>query len=190
MLAAFQRVKPAALRQSRTRRRANGAASPHWREVQHRQFQRRYRRELATNAKCPRCSGPISEAMLGCPWCGKELGTYRGKSQAPAQCARCHRGRKLDWRYCAWCYGEGFHQVSERSYADRRYTARCSGTRCTRRELMPWMRYCPWCRSRVRQRWKIPGAKEHCPSCGWGVVGEFWSHCPWCTKSLAEVRTR
>jgi hypothetical protein len=190
MLAAFRRIKPSVLRQARSRRRSNGVAEPDWRQVRHKQFQRRYRRVLDTREQCPRCEGPVSEAMLGCPWCGKSLHVFRGDTRLPAHCTRCHRGAKLDWRYCAWCYGESRASVSERSYSDQRYTARCANPKCSRRQLMPYMRYCPWCRSKVRQRWKIPGVSEQCPSCGWGVVSEFWSHCPWCVKTLPRAGRR
>ena len=32
--------------------------------------------------------------------------------------------------------------------------------------------------------WKIPGSSDLCGKCGWGVLREFWSHCPWCTVKL------
>lgn len=190
MLAEFRRIKPLVLRQARSKRRTNGAATPDWRQVRWKQFQKRFRRVLDTKDTCPGCDGPVSEAMQGCPWCGKSLRVYRGETSFPARCPRCKRGRKLDWHYCAWCYGERYRKVSDRSYPDHRYTARCAGARCTRRELMPHMRYCPWCRTKVRQRWKIPGATSHCRACGWAVVGEFWEHCPWCVKPLGEARQR
>jgi serine/threonine-protein kinase len=187
MLASFRRIKPSALRHARTRRRRSGSAAPDWREVRHKQFQQRYRRALDTHDECPRCSGPISEPMLGCPWCGKSLRVYPGTPRFPAHCPRCRRGAKLDWHYCAWCYGEGRREVSTRHYSDRRYVARCTSPRCERRELMPHMRYCPWCRAKVRQRWRIPDVKEHCPACGGGVVRAYWSHCPWCVKPLGRT---
>jgi hypothetical protein len=50
---------------------------------------------------------------------------------------------------------------------------------------MPFMRYCPWCHTKVRQAWKIAGSKEKCNKCNWGVVRDFWAHCPWCASGLA-----
>jgi serine/threonine-protein kinase len=190
MLAAFQRIKLSLQRQTRARRRSNGTGAPDWREVRHKQFQQRYRRVLDTHDECPRCHGPVSEAMPGCPWCGKSLQVYGGETRFPSHCPRCRRGAKLDWNYCAWCYGEGRHDASARHYTDHRYTARCASARCSRRDLMPWMRYCPWCHAKVRQRWKIPDVKTKCDGCGWGVVREFWSHCPWCVKPLTRARAR
>jgi hypothetical protein len=49
---------------------------------------------------------------------------------------------------------------------------------------MPFMRYCPWCRTKVIQKWKINGSPDACKKCGWGVVRDFWSHCPWCAVPL------
>jgi hypothetical protein len=49
---------------------------------------------------------------------------------------------------------------------------------------MPFMRYCPWCHTKVRQEWKIAGSNDVCGKCGWGVVRDFWSHCPWCASTL------
>jgi hypothetical protein len=101
----------------------------------------------------------------------------------PAHCPRCHRGSKLDWRYCAWCYGPGFEVETKRRYSDRRYQARCSNRSC-RGELMPFMRYCPWCRQKIKRPWKLPGSSASCKSCGWGVDLDYWNHCPWCAKDL------
>jgi hypothetical protein len=57
-----------------------------------------------------------------------------------------------------------------------------------RKVLMPFMRYCPWCRRKVRRRWKVPGSSETCDSCGWGVLKAFWDYCPWCGKALGVKR--
>lgn len=103
----------------------------------------------------------------------------------PAECPRCHRGSKLDWAYCAWCFGPGFEVQTRRKFPDRRYTARCGNDRC-RGRLMPFMRYCPWCKSKVKRRWMLPGCTSRCKSCGWGVDRNFWHHCPWCSKALSR----
>jgi len=123
--------------------------------------------------------------MQSCPWCGDELKHARFKTRMPARCPRCHRGVKLDWRYCAWCYGYGFEVETRRRYGDRRYGAHCASKNC-KGPLMPFMRYCPWCRTKVKKPWKLPATSEGCPSCRAGVDSHFWDHCPWCSKGLAR----
>jgi serine/threonine-protein kinase len=186
MLAAYLRAKPKTLRQALrpTRRKSKATTKRDWKEIRQQQFLKLYGRLLATKFPCGKCGGPVSEAMHGCPWCGVHRKVFRETTDFPAQCPRCSRGIKLDWHYCAWCYGPGFELVSDREYSDRRYTARCPNRKCERKKLMPFMRYCPWCHTKVRQKWKIEGSTDSCGKCGWGVLREFWSHCPWCTTKL------
>ena len=187
MLAAYLRTKPKALLHAAPRTRARKtrpSTRRHWKEIRQQQFLREFGRLLEARLKCKRCDGPVSETMQACPWCGVARKVLRDESIFPARCPRCRRGRKLDWRYCAWCYGGGFDEVSEREYTDRRYTARCRNPKCDRKDLMPFMRYCPWCHIKVRQPWKIAGSSDTCRKCGWGVVRDFWSHCPWCAAKL------
>ncbi len=101
----------------------------------------------------------------------------------PAICPRCNRGVKKDWHYCSWCYGPGFELETNRRYSDKRYVAKCANKKC-REPLMPFMRYCPWCCSKVRKPWKIPGSRHTCSSCDWGVVEEFWDYCAWCAEPV------
>lgn len=154
-----------------------------WQKVLFRQFQRKYKTALDTRYECKHCSGPVSEAMHACPWCGARTATEKQETTYPAECPRCHRGSKLDWAYCAWCYGSGFEVETNRSYPDKRYTCRCANEKC-QGKLMPFMRYCPWCKTKVKRGWKLPGTKSRCPSCDWGVDRNFWHHCPWCSKAL------
>jgi len=170
-------------RKGRRRNRRKDHDPGAWQQVLFKEFQRKYKSELETKHECRHCSGPIAETMLACPWCGTKTDARHQKLSFPAQCPRCHRGAKLDWRYCAWCYGPGFTVTTNRSYGDERYTARCSHSDC-RGDLMPFMRYCPWCRRKVERRWKLEGSKESCHSCGWGVDRSYWHHCPWCAKAL------
>ena len=156
-----------------------------WEKVLFKQFQRKYRTALDTRHECRHCSGPIAETMLACPWCGVKTEPQRFTPSFPAQCPRCHRGSKLDWRFCAWCYGPAFEVETARRFGDSRYTARCSNREC-RGELMPFMRYCPWCRQKVRRAWKLPGSSGSCKSCGWGVDTDYWHHCPWCARELGQ----
>lgn len=187
MLAAYLRAKPKALRhgsRQRNRKKSKTTTGRHWKEIRQQQFQRQFGKQLETHHKCKRCDAPVSEYMTACPWCGDDRKVFDQETSFPACCPRCMRGTKLDWHFCPWCYGPGFDDVSSRNYADRRYKARCPNTKCERRDLMPFMRYCPWCRTKTRQKWKIEGSKDTCGKCGWGVTREFWSHCPWCAHEL------
>jgi serine/threonine-protein kinase len=185
MRAAFRRVKPRAL-SFETRRKKSAGTGRDWKTVRRRQFQRQYGRQLETRHQCEKCEGPVSEAMAGCPWCGAERKVHHGPTRFPAHCPRCRRGMKLDWRFCPWCYGPGFEPHTTRRYTDKRYTARCANPRCERKELMPFMRYCPWCHRKVRKKWEIVGSRDKCSRCGWGVLPAYWSHCPWCRKEIGN----
>lgn len=192
MLAAFQRILPRVRRHmtgTRTKRATRPAttrnatqARTDWQSVRFRQFRRGYGKALELKHTCRKCDGPIAESMSACPWCGNALKFARVETAMPKRCKRCKRGAKLDWKFCAWCYGPGFDEVSERSYTDRRYSARCHEAAC-RGPLMPFMRYCPWCRRKVRKPWKIEGVRTQCPKCSWGMVTPFWEHCAWCSHS-------
>lgn len=193
MLAQFRRLKPRTLRYTTrqaatTRRNSSGdSGKPDWQTVRRQQFLRQYGKLLETSYRCNGCDGPVSEMMRACPWCGKERRSHRDASKFSARCTRCRRGMKLDWKFCPWCFGPGFQPHTNRALSDKRYSARCGNPECTRKDLMPWMRYCPWCRRKVVKKWRIAGQKEKCPSCQWGVLGVYWSYCPWCSKSLART---
>ena len=101
----------------------------------------------------------------------------------PPNARAASRGVKTDWHYCAWCYGPGFEVETTRRYSDKRYSARCQNEKC-RGPLMPFMRYCPWCRVKTKRPWKLPGSSTRCTHCRWGVDTNFWHYCPWCTKAL------
>lgn len=187
MLAAFGRLEAKVRRFARgekTRRnptRQPAATTRDWRAVRFKQFLAAHRHELALDRACRKCGGPMSEPMQCCPWCGVEADAKRCESKFPERCPRCHRGRKLDWKFCAWCHGKGFAEVAERSYTDVRYAGRCDHCRG---QLMPFSRYCPWCRRKPSRVWKITGVKDTCGRCGWGVVSDSWSVCPWCSAGL------
>ncbi len=185
MLKAFNRVKSRALTHQaklpRTKRKNDKTQD--WRALRYRQFQKLYGKTLQTHYKCSQCTGPVSETMVSCPWCGVDRRVHHDGTKFPASCPRCCRGLKLDWPNCPWCYGAGFEISTTREFSDVRYSAQCGNPKCTRRQLMPFMRYCPWCRRKVRQKWRIEGTKEKCGRCGWGFLPEFWKFCPWCRKS-------
>ncbi|MCA9155316.1 MAG: serine/threonine protein kinase [Planctomycetales bacterium] len=186
MLRAFRRLRARALSVNQDTRRGSSGSSRtrDWKTIRRRQFMQQFGKALECTHRCHRCEGPVSEAMMACPWCGVDRGVHRGETRMPAHCPRCHRGMKLDWPYCAWCYGPGFHVGTRRQYSDVRYSGRCSNPSCERKLLMPFMRYCPWCHRKVRKKWMVPGSTDRCGNCGWGVVKAFWDHCPWCTKRL------
>ena len=154
-----------------------------WQDVRRRQFKKEFGKVLETNHACHKCHGPISERMLGCPWCGVKIDQHRGDTSLPAHCPTCQRGTKLDWAYCATCYGPGFELETNRRYPDRRYSAKCHRSACGG-PLMPFMRYCPWCHTRTRESWPLKKSKDRCDRCNWGVTRDYWSHCPWCRSTL------
>ncbi len=192
MLSAFRRIKSRAVRSSaRTPAATRRATGRNWKTIRIREFLRRYRTVLDVRCSCDNCGEPVAESMQACPWCGIKRDKHRDVTKYPARCKRCKRGVKLDWKYCPWCYGGAIGPKSSRSYTDKRYVARCPNASCERRSIMPFMRYCPWCRVKIRRKWPIPepaGNHEHetkrCRSCGNGVLSEFWDYCPWCGKSV------
>jgi serine/threonine-protein kinase len=190
MLAAFRRVEPRALRGLGTKRRRRGSVPKpvgHWRTLRLKEFNLGLGRALQAKHQCGRCRGPMSESMRSCPWCGNERKRHTGRSPFPARCPRCRRGVKLDWRFCPWCYGGVIQEPSAREYTDVRYEGKCRSTRCSRKDLMPFMRYCPWCRTKVARKWKLPQGGTPCTKCGWGVAADYWSACPWCGTGMRST---
>jgi serine/threonine-protein kinase len=188
MLSAFNRIKRRSCRTTATRRRTkrpttNGPGE--WRQVRFKEFKRRYGRILEAHYECGRCGGPISERMNACPWCGNNPKTFKGETKYPSHCRECKRGMKLDWLYCPHEYGSAQGPRSDRTYSDRRYGASCSNPSC-KGPLMPFMKYCPWCRTKVRRKWKIQDSAHKCHKCGWGVLKDFWTHCPWCATRIQK----
>jgi serine/threonine-protein kinase len=156
-------------------------SSVNWQSKMWNSFQKTFGRQLQSRYACGGCSGPVSEAMHFCPWCADHRDQHQGETRFPAHCPRCHRGMKLNWRYCPWCYGSGFEPLSERAYSDKQYVAKCDNTKCREKVLMPFMRYCPTCNRKVRRAWLIPGSKHRCVRCDWGIAAH-WNHCAWCGK--------
>jgi serine/threonine-protein kinase len=183
MAAAYHRMrtKVAAFATRRRNRRAGREPAKDWRSVRIGEFRRLYRGVHALRGACRKCSGPLAETMAWCPWCGVQATTWREDTRFPSRCRRCWRGMKKDWRFCPWCYGPSY-ETDGRSYSDQRYSARCSGKRCSRKLLMPWMRYCPWCNTKVRRKWSGSERDGKCRRCGWGVAKAFWGFCAWCGR--------
>lgn len=190
LLAAYRRLLPRAItRSAGTKRRGTGNGTD-WRVLRWRQFRREFGRELETRHTCGKCGGPVSEAMRHCPWCGKARRRHLEAVRYRARCPRCGRGVKSDWKFCPWCCGKAVGPTTNRVWPDESYERRCPSTACARREVLPFMRYCPWCRRRITHRWKIPSSRPRCSGCGWGVVPEYWRFCPWCGDSLRRSPSR
>lgn len=190
LLAALRRVKGRALRFG-ARKSTPASKSGAMRDRQttrRRQFQRKYGATLQTRHSCSNCDGPVSEAMQYCPWCSAARTIHLDDTTFPQRCPRCYRGMKLDWPFCPWCFGAGFELSTRRQYSDTRYEQKCGNQDCSRQSLMPFMRYCPWCRRKARHKWRIANCNDRCGSCGWGVAAEFWSCCPWCGKSVGKQK--
>jgi serine/threonine-protein kinase len=179
----FELSQRHARKQKRPKAKNGSRRGTSWRQLQWREFQRQFRKVLDTRHHCRRCEGPVSESMQACPWCGFDNPARGSESKMPSSCPRCERGVKNDWDYCAWCFGPGFVEEATRHYPDKRYTARCANQRC-REPLMPFMRYCPWCRMKVRRPWKLKGSKHSCKACNWGIAREFWNYCAWCREPV------
>ncbi len=186
MQAAFERSQSHARKQKRSSAKNGNRNGSSWRQLQWREFQRRYRKVLDTRHQCRRCEGPVAESMQACPWCGFSNPARGSESAMSSTCPRCERGVKNDWDYCPWCYGPGFVVATSRRYPDKRYQSRCSKQRC-RGPLIPFMRYCPWCRTKVRRPWKITGDKHACKACRWGVAKDFWNYCGWCREPVRRA---
>lgn len=187
MVTAFRRIRCKVLRNGSVAPRAtshSGVSRQDWRTVRFRAFLQRYRKSLGINLECHRCRGPVSDAMLLCPWCGDSVRPAGAESRARERCPRCKRGQKPDWRFCPWCFGEALNPTSHFRYPDRRYQGHCTNPCCTGRVLMPFMRYCPWCRHKIRGKWRIEGSADQCTRCGWGVLPEYWDFCPWCARTI------
>jgi hypothetical protein len=187
MHAAFEKLQSRARRQRKDRKQNGGRKPPKpgssWRQMQWREFRRQFKASVDASHHCRSCEGPVAESMQACPWCGFDNPARGAATKMPAHCPRCERGVKADWDYCAWCYGRGFEAETSRRYPDKRYVSRCQNSRC-REPLMPFMRYCPWCRSKVKRPWKMAGSREKCRACNWGIAKEFWNYCAWCREPV------
>ncbi|MEM7280834.1 MAG: protein kinase [Pseudomonadota bacterium] len=149
----------------------------------HKRFREQFGAELNLEHNCRTCEGPVSGSMVACPWCGTDNPAKEADSGYKNHCSRCGRGSKPEWSYCAWCYGPGFELESTREYSDKRYVARCENDKCGKK-IMRFMRYCPWCKTKVKKKWNIPGNKARCSKCGWGIAARFWQYCGWCGAKL------
>jgi len=195
MRVAFGRIRSRALLRNGKSTTAAQRSTPkrNWKTVRIREFLRRYRAILDVRSTCDCCGEPVAEAMQACPWCGVARHEHHDDTRFPAHCPRCNRGVKMDWKYCAWCYGAAIGPISTRTFTDKQYQAKCSNRACQRRELLPFSRYCPWCRTKVKKRWPIPtpvgeheSSNSRCSRCKCDVLDEYWDYCPWCGKRITR----
>ena len=185
MLAAFEELSSGARRQKHKAPAAPaGGQGPAGQRLRWREFRRAYRGILDARHDCRRCEGPVAMEMHACPWCGADNPAAGADTRMPAHCPRCERGVKLDWNYCAWCYGPGFEPETRRRYTDKKYTAKCDRAGCGG-PLMPHMRYCPWCRAKVRRRWPLRRGDPSCRSCRQPIAADYWKYCAWCREPVA-----
>ena len=188
MLAAFKKLENRALKtpSQKKKRNTSRSAARDWKAERRKQFQREFGRELRATHECTSCSGPVSEEMSFCPWCKQRLSLDPESTRHPAFCQGCGHGAKLDWRFCGWCHGGAIGPLSTREYSDSHYEWRCKNKKCTHRLLLPFMKYCPWCRAKVTHKWRIEGSRDSCKGCGWGVLRDYWESCPWCGKRIVK----
>ncbi len=170
--------------------RARNNASAHgrrrmmpWRKYREKEFYERLGRVLSLNFKCCRCSGPISEYMMYCPWCGTEKNSFKGLTSFPSLCRKCEHGMMNEWDYCPWCYAKKLLWADVWVKPDKRYVKNCPNKYCGERRVMRWMHYCPWCHTKLKP-WRHAPLKGKCGKCTWSVADDYWDHCAWCGSSL------
>ncbi len=183
----FQRALESAFRRaeqqrSRPRRRSRRPTPvPTALEVEAELFRRRHGRRLEMRFACHRCDGPISEAMVWCPWCGSKENSFREITPYPLVCPDCERGVRAEWTACPWCASGRLAGNGRRPRPDSAALRRCARRDCDG-ELRAFMRYCPRCKQRPRRPWVDRELEDRCPRCHWSVSRQSWRHCPWCGR--------
>lgn len=160
-----------------------------WEEYRWQEFLERYGEKLELDYKCYRCTGPISEYMEHCPWCGYDRNSFYGVSTFPYICSKCERGIKGEWSYCPWCWGGKYSNVDSWVNPDRRYVSTCPNSKCPERIVMRYMRYCPWCHVKLKP-WTHPSFAARCKQCRWFVAADYWDFCAWCGDEIYQDRIR
>jgi hypothetical protein len=138
--------------------------------------------------RCHHCNGPLAEAMMHCPWCGRGDHSFRPVTSYPLVCPECERGVMAEWTACPWCYPGRFAGTGRPPRHDPRAVRGCSRRRCPG-QLRPFMRYCPLCKGKPRRPWSRPDLPDRCPRCRWPVSREYWRYCPWCGRREPRAGT-
>ncbi|MFH1615480.1 MAG: serine/threonine-protein kinase [Planctomycetota bacterium] len=178
MLTAMRHVLPKNIKSGRD---SAAVKKADWQQIRREEFIKRYRKALPALLKCVRCSEPVSENMVICPWCGTGRNRFDSRTRFSHVCYRCHRGVWPEWRFCPWCYGPGFKSPSPVRTVGVHYDGKC---RYCGGKVMRFMKYCPWCRHKIHKAWRVKPFPEVCGRCGWSVDSSFWNYCPWCEYSL------
>ncbi len=187
---AFLRAQSRKSTRSKKRTVQSASKAPQrWQKLRQRECKQRYGKALALRESCRSCSGPVAESMQYCPWCSKSNPCKDQATRMPWRCPHCDRGVKSDWGWCPWCYGRRFEAETERRFSDKRYVGQCHKAGC-HGPLMRFMRYCPWCHTKVQRKWTLPGTRAKCERCDWGIAKEFWENCAWCGHTVSAKQKR
>ena len=154
-----------------------------WRKYREYEFSAKFANLLDMKFKCGKCSGPMSEFMMHCPWCGTDKNSFKGLTVFPAVCVRCEHGVKDEWDYCPWCYRKRFTWADVWLTRDKRYVKNCPNQRCGERKIMRWMRYCPWCHVKLRPC-ILRQLDGRCKKCKWSIAADYWDYCAWCGEDV------
>lgn len=183
-LAKYRRFENSPPKHMRRKKHASKTTSRRWEAMRVREFEKTFRNRYGLHFACRKCGNPIGEEMSCCPWCGTGDNSFRETTAYPAFCPECERGVRMEWKYCPWCYAGRFRDAAPRPHKDKRYTEKCPNPECTDRRMMPFMRYCPSCKTKTKRAPKCMAGEKPCPHCKWPVPEGFWVSCAWCGKKI------
>jgi len=179
LVRALEQAREAPERRRPRRRRAEPGPSPL--ALQAEAFRRAHGRTLELRYRCRRCTGPISEPMRHCPWCGANDNSFRHLTRHTLVCPECEKGVRPEWSFCPWCYAGRFVPNGRKPPHDPRAVRRCGRRGCAG-ELRAFMSYCPLCKWKPRRPWTSPDLPDRCPRCRWPTSHAFLRFCPWCGR--------
>ncbi|MDA1000946.1 MAG: serine/threonine-protein kinase [bacterium] len=183
-LAKFRRFENDPVKKVRREKRVSQTASRKWEDMRVREFEKTFHNRYGLRFECRKCGHPIGEEMSYCPWCGTGDNSCRETTTYPAFCPECERGVRMEWKHCPWCYAGRFADAVPRPHKDKRYTEKCANPECADRRMMPFMRYCPACKTKAKRPPKCTAGEKPCPHCRWPVASGFWRNCAWCGKKV------